>query len=222
MHPGGKTILAQMGGQDCTEAFKTSHTHWREIRDSQDMRQLLVGRVAPGRPASQPLVPAEFEYRNYIYAPPGLCVLEPSLCGQVIEDDYGKRGDGGGGAEDDPYPWGGSDGVNRDETGHDGVEDADGGGRDETDEEKQRREVWEENRERLIRPGYCVAKRVPEKGALPTMTEAELRLCDGQEGDGWFNEAWAAVDDKVYNLSSESSSFFLLPNRSLRLCCYGP
>ena len=211
-----------MGGQDCTEAFKTSHTHWREIRDSQDMRQLLVGRVAPGRPASQPLVPAEFEYRNYIYAPPGLCVLEPSLCGQVIEDDYGKRGDGGGGAEDDPYPWGGSDGVNRDETGHDGVEDADGGGRDETDEEKQRREVWEENRERLIRPGYCVAKRVPEKGALPTMTEAELRLCDGQEGDGWFNEAWAAVDDKVYNLSSESSSFFLLPNRSLRLCCYGP
>lgn len=55
---------------------------------------------------------------------------------------------------------------------------------------------------KLTRPKYCVARREAVK-PLRSIDARELRACDGEEEDEWYNEGWVAIGEDVYNLTSK-------------------
>lgn len=70
-------------------------------------------------------------------------------------------------------------------------------------EEERSGYMWSMRPEDLYADGtqHCIAKKLKRAGPLVRMTPEELMLCDGDDGEDWFNEAWCAVKDMVYNMT---------------------
>jgi hypothetical protein len=59
--------------------------------------------------------------------------------------------------------------------------------------------------EELLRhPDYITGKISSRREELPKMSLTELAFCTGEEGDDWYNEAWVAIGDWIYNVTSKS------------------
>lgn len=63
---------------------------------------------------------------------------------------------------------------------------------------------------------HIVAKKLKKAGPLVMMRRRELGMCDGKDGDGWFNEGWVAVNDLVYNMTCKFLQPYLLQQADSR------
>jgi hypothetical protein len=58
-------------------------------------------------------------------------------------------------------------------------------------------------KELLARSDYIVGKVIDSRDDLPEMSLAELAWCTGEEEKEWYNEAWVAVGEWIYDVTGE-------------------